>query len=63
MMKHKPAELEGALLDAAVAKAEGYEWSTVNGRYFESEERAKDVAREIGGVVKPIFEVTWGATT
>ena len=27
MMKHKTAELEGALLDAAVAKAEGADWS------------------------------------
>lgn len=28
-MKHKTSELEGALLDAAVAKAEGWEWRII----------------------------------
>lgn len=34
-MKHRTAELEGALLDAAVAKAEGLQWRIGRSDYYE----------------------------
>lgn len=39
-MKHKVSELNGALLDAAVAKAEGFEW-----RWSSDRTEVVDVAR------------------
>lgn len=38
-MKHRISELEGALLDAAVAKAEGYKWDVASDQRIRAQTR------------------------